>query len=150
VMRTEQIQSEKQNAQAGLTYLTAQLQQAQQAQTQAESALRQYQTTHPGSNVTTNQDTNTIPDPALASLQAAVQTARSKTADIQAQVDRDNSVVSTNITLIQTGPRVVDQPNVAQAGLLGDHTVIRKAGMVAGGALALGLAYVFLLGWLDK
>jgi uncharacterized protein involved in exopolysaccharide biosynthesis len=149
VMRTEQIQSERQNAQAGLTYLTAQLQQAQAKQSQAEDNLRKYLASHPGSKVD-NTDPTVIQDPALATLAANVQSARSATTDLQTQVDRDNSVVSTNISLIQTGPRVIDEATVGGAGLLGDRTVLRKAALFAGGAFALGLGYVFLLGWLDK
>lgn len=149
VLRTEQLESEKQSAQAGLTYLKAQLEQARQAQSQAQTALRSYIVAHPGAKVDT-QDISTIQDPTLAQLAAAVQQAQNHTSDLQAQVDRDNSVVSTNIQLIQSGPRVIDPPAVAGSGLLGDHSVLRKAGLAAAGAFALGLGYMILLGWLDK
>jgi hypothetical protein len=149
VMRTEQIQSEQRNAQTGLAYLTQQLQQAQAAQSQAASKLATYLAAHPGTKVDST-DPNQVPDPALAALLASVQTTKNTTSDLQSQVDRDNTVVAANITRDQSNPRVIDEAAVSGAGLLGDHTVLKKAGVVAGGAFALGLMYVFLLGWLDK
>jgi capsular polysaccharide biosynthesis protein len=150
VLRTEQIDQEKNSATAGVAFLTAQLQPAKDAQTQSEDALRRYINTHPGTKVDLTADPNTITDPELARLAADVQQKRSSVNALQDQIRRDNSIASAAAAVITTGPSIVDPPQVLRGGRIGDGSSLKKAGIVAGGALALGIAYLLLLGWTDK
>lgn len=150
VLRTEQVSMQKNNAKSGVSFLTAELQQAQTDQHQAEDALRRYIATHPGAKIDANVNPDAISDPDLARLAADVQQKRNHVNDLQAQIDRNNAVASASTAVFQAGPHVIDKPSVAQAGLLGDRSSLKKAGMAAGAMLALGLVYLFLLGWADK
>lgn len=150
VLRTEQIEQEKSSATAGVAFLTAQLQAAKDTLTQSEDALRRYINTHQGTRVDLTADPNTIADPELARVAADVQQKRNTVNSLQEQVRRDNSIASAAAAVITTGPNIIDPPQVQRAGPIGDGSSLKKAGIFAGGALALGLVYLFLLGWTDK
>lgn len=151
VLRTEQIADERENAKAGQAYLTVRLQQARTDQTTAEDALRRYIVTHPGANVNNvNADPTAITDPDLSRLALAVQQARSRVTDLQNQVDRNNEIVSASTAVIQTLPRIIDPPILTRGFPIGDGNPLKKGAMYGGGALAVGVLYLLLLGFLDK
>ena len=149
-LRDEQVQLEKDNATAGVAYLNTQLDQAKATQTNAENALRTYIATHPGIKVTANADPNSTTDPDLTRLTADVQNAQNAVTALQTQIARNNNIASASTALIQAGPSMIDPPAIQHGGITGDGSGIKKAGMTAGAALAVGLGYLFLLGWLDK
>jgi capsular polysaccharide biosynthesis protein len=149
VLRDLQIQSEKAQAQSGVTYITAQLKDAKTSLSASEDAMRRYIVMHPGAKVDIGADPATIPDPELSRIAADVQTEKNTVNDLQDQLNRDNNILKASTALIEAGPRVVDPPQVI-GGRLGDGTALKKAGMTGGGTLALGLVYLFLLSWLDK
>jgi capsular polysaccharide biosynthesis protein len=149
-LRDEQIQMEKDNAAAGVTFLTSQMQQAKTSQTGAEDALRKYIASHPGIKVDSNTDPNTINDPELSRLATEVQAKRSAVNNLQDQINRNSNIASASTALIQAGPRMVDPPLIQKGGLTGDGSGLRKAALTGGAVLALGAVYLFLLGWLDK
>lgn len=147
VLRDQQIDTEKAQARAGMTYITAQLQQTKANLTTSEDALRKYLATHPGAKI--EPDPSAIADLELSRLAAEVQQRRSRVIELQDQLSRDNAVVSAPAALFPSAPRVVDPPLVS-GGRLGDRTSLRKAAMTGGATLGLGLGYLLLLGWLDK
>jgi capsular polysaccharide biosynthesis protein len=149
-MRDEQIQMEKDNANAGVAYLNTQLAQAKTQQTAAQSALQSYIRTHPGVKVDANADPNSITDPELSQLTANVQSTGNAVTSLETQISRNTNIASASTALIQAGPRMVDPPMIQHGGITGDGSGIKKAGETGGAALALGLVYLFLLGWLDK
>jgi capsular polysaccharide biosynthesis protein len=149
MLRAEQVAMEKTNAKAGVNYLTATLQQAQNDYTQAADALRRYIATHPGAKVDPTTSPDTISDPELARLAVSVQQTRGRVTDLQSQIDKDNSIVSASTAVFQADPHIVDQPAVSQGDRLGDRSSLKKAAMAAGVALVLGLGYLFILGWVD-
>ncbi len=147
-LRDESIQMEKDNASAGVAFLTAQLKQAQANQSSADDALRKYVVLHPGAKI--DADPTTITDPDLAKLATDVQSARAAVNTIQEQINRNQAIASASTAQIQSGPRVVDQPAIVKGGIIGDGSGVKKGGMAGGATLALGLGYLLLLGWLDK
>ncbi len=150
VLRDEQVADERANAQSGQAYLSVQLQQARTDQAAAEDALRRYIVTHPGTKVDTSADPTTIADPELSRLATTVQQARGHANDLQAQVDRNSNIVSASTAVIQTLPRMVDSPVLTHGWPIGDGTGLRKGAIAGGAALAAGLVYLFLLGFVDK
>lgn len=147
VLRDQQLASEKAQAQAGVTYISAQLAQEKANLTTAEDALGRYIATHPGAKVAT--DPAAIADAELSRLATNVQNERSAVDALQGQLERDNSILSASTAIIEAGPRVVD-PAAVTGGRLGDGTSLKKAALTGGATLALGLVYLLLLSWLDK
>jgi uncharacterized protein involved in exopolysaccharide biosynthesis len=147
VLRDQQLDTEKAQAKAGVTFLTAQLQLTRTSLSASEDALRRYIATHPGAKV--DGDPLLIPDPELSRVAVDVQNQRGRLSDLQEQLNRDNNILTASTALIQSGPRVVDPPQVV-GGRLGDGSTLRKAMMAGAGTLVIGLAYLFVLGWLDK
>ena len=147
VLREQQANSDKLQAQAGADYLTAQLQAARPALATSEDALRKYLAAHPGARV--DIDPAFITDAELARLAADVQQQRNRMADLQSHLAQDQNIVSSPTAVVTSGIRIVDPP-MAPGGLLGDRTSLRKGALAGGAALGLGLGYLFLLGWIDK
>jgi len=149
VLRAEQVAMEKANAKAGVSFLTASLQQAQNDYSLAQDALRRYIATHPGAKVDPTASPDTVSDPELARLAVSVQQTRGRVTDLQSQIDKDNSIASASTAVFEADPHIVDQPTVAQGGRLGDRSSLKKAAAAAGVALVLGLGYLLILGWVD-
>ncbi len=147
VLRDQQLESERSQAQAGVTYITAQLQVTKTNLSASEDVLRRYIATHPGAKV--DGDPTTLADPELSRLAVDVQNQRNQVTALQDQIDRDNGILSASTAIIQSGPRVVD-PAQVNGGRLGDGTSLKKAMMTGGATLALGLVYLLVLSWLDK
>jgi uncharacterized protein involved in exopolysaccharide biosynthesis len=147
-LRDESIQMEKDTASAGVAFLNTQLRQAQATQASADDALRKYVALHPGAKI--DADPTTIIDPDLAKLATDVQSARNTVNTIQEQINRNTSIASSSTAQIQSGPRVVDPPQIVKGGVIGDGSGVKKGAAAGGAMLALGLGYLFLLGWLDK
>lgn len=146
-LRNLQIQTEQANAKAGADFVNAQLQQAQSTLAASQATLRTYVAQHPGAKVQT--DPTTIADPQLAALATDVQKKQTQVDSLQSQLNSDNTA-ATATALIEASPRVIDPPQVVKAGRLGDGSSLKKAGIGALVALALGLGYLFVLGWADK
>jgi uncharacterized protein involved in exopolysaccharide biosynthesis len=154
VLRNQQIDLEKAQAKEGSSYLAAQLQQVRTSLSTAEDALRRYVAAHPGAKFD-GVDPALISDPELARLASDVQSLRSSVGNVQGQLERDNSILTGSTAVIAAGPRVIDPPQVTSASslrgrLIGDGSNLKKAGLTGGATLALGLGYLFLMGWLDK
>jgi uncharacterized protein involved in exopolysaccharide biosynthesis len=147
VLKQLQIQFEKDQATAGMAFVSGQLKDAQSSLSTAEAALQTYLTEHPGTKVDPVTDNN---PPELARLLTPALQLRAKVADLQSSLDRDQYISSVSTSVIESGPRVVDAPQVVGTGLTGDGTSKRTAVIVAGCCLAVGLGYLFILAWVDK
>ena len=61
------------------------------------------------------------------------------------QLAKDETVIASPTAVVTSGLRVVDPPLTTR-----DGSSLRKAALSGGASLALGLGYLFLLGWVDK
>jgi hypothetical protein len=147
VLKQMQIQFEKDQATAGMAFVSGQLKDAQAGLAAAETALQTYLVDHPTIKVDPIPDNN---GPELARLLTARDQLRSKVNDLQGSLDRDQYISSVSTSVIESGPRVVDPPQVVGTGLTGDGSSKRTAVIAAGCCFAIGLAYLFILAWVDK
>jgi uncharacterized protein involved in exopolysaccharide biosynthesis len=147
VLKRQQVQFEKDQAKAGIDFVGGQLKDSQASLATAEEALQKYLSEHPTVKVDSVADNN---GPELSRLLSTVQQLRTKVSDLQNSLSRDQYVMSVATSVIQSGPRVVDQPQVSGTGLTGDGSSKKKAAIAAGCCLAVGLAYLFVLAWVDK
>jgi uncharacterized protein involved in exopolysaccharide biosynthesis len=147
VLKSLQIQFEKDQATAGIAFVSGQLKDAEASLAAAETALQTYLVDHPTIKVDPIPDNN---GPELARLLATRDQLRAKVTDLQTSLDRDQYVSSVSTSVIESGPRVVDPPQVVGTGLTGDGSSKRTAVIAAGCCLAVGLAYLFVLAWVDK
>jgi capsular polysaccharide biosynthesis protein len=147
VLKQLQIQFEKDQATAGMAFVSGQLKDAEAGLAAAESALQTYLVNNPTIKVDPIPDNN---GPELARLLATRDQLRAKVSDLQTSLDRDRYVSSVSTSVIESGPRVVDPPQVVGTGLTGDGSSKRTAVIAAGCCFAVGLAYLFILAWVDK
>ena len=146
-LRDEQVKLEQDQAKAGIDFLNSQLKDAEQQQQQAQNDLQQWIANHPGVKV----DANAANDGGeVAGLLNQAQQTTGRVNDIQASLGKDRYVASVSTALYADGPRVLDSPEVTRGGLIGDGASLKKAGVAAAAVLGVGLAYLFLLGWMDK
>lgn len=128
-------------------FLRSQLKDAQASLKVAEDALQTYLAAHPGlkadaASASTNSE--------LARLMGDVDQYKASANDIQYNLLTATSASSASTRLFETGPTVIDSPHISRGGLLGDGTSLKRAGMYAGACVAIGLIYLFALGWVDK
>ena len=147
VLKQLQIQFEKDQATAGMAFVSGQLKDAQAGLAAAEAALQTYLVDHPTLKVDPIPDNN---GPDLARLLTARDQMRVKVNELQTSYDHDQYISSVSTSVIESGPRVVDPPQVVGTGLTGDGSSKRTAVIAAGCCLAVGLAYLFILAWVDK
>jgi capsular polysaccharide biosynthesis protein len=150
VMRAQQIDNEKNQARAGVAFVTGQLQQAQTNLTASQGALRAYLAAHPSASVGQSGVPSTLQDPQLTQLQSDLQNQQNHVNDLQNQLSNDNNIVSLSTALIESGPRIVDAPLITRGRPIGDGSGLKLAAITGGVAFGIGVGYLLLLSWLDK
>ncbi|GAC1512794.1 MAG: hypothetical protein NVS1B3_16770 [Candidatus Dormibacteraceae bacterium] len=147
VLKQLQVQFEKDQATAGMAFVSSELKAAEPELATAEAALQKYLSEHPTVKVDPVVENNS---PELAQMLTKTLRLRAKVNDLQNSLNRDQYISSVSTSVILSGPRVVDAPQVVGTGLTGDGTSKRTAVIVAGICLAVGLGYLFILAWIDK
>lgn len=138
---------ERDQSRQGIDFLQAELTQAKAGLKASEDSLQSYVSQHPGVDLSPNA----VNRPAeLDRLLSDVQDRRSQVAQIQVSLGQAQYYSSASATLLDTGPRVIDQPRITRGGLTGDGSSIKR-GLIGWGVFAaLGAAYLWLLVWVDK
>jgi len=138
---------QKADSQQGIDFLDAELTQAQTSLRSSEDALQKYLAAHPGLSVTS---TNIDRPLELDRLVADAQDKRNRVQQIQSTLGQAQYYSSASATLIDAGPRVIDEPRITRGGLTGDGSSLKR-GLMAWAVLAgLGAAYLWILVWIDK
>ncbi len=137
---------QKEQAKQGIAFLEAELKGAQSSLNSSEAALQKYLAEHPGVKV----DTSATGPPELNQLLSDVQDQRTRVNQIQTNLGQAEYYSSASASLLDTGPRVIDQPHITKGGLVGDGTSLKR-GLIAWAVFgAIGGAYLWLLVWVDK
>lgn len=138
---------QKVDSQQGIDFLDAELTQAKTSLRTAEDALQKYLGAHPGLSVTA---TNIDRPLELDRLVADVQDKRNRVTQIQSTLGQAQYYSSASATLLDSGPRVLDEPRITRGGLTGDGSSLKR-GLIAWAAMAaFGAAYLWVLVWIDK
>jgi len=147
LFREQQSKLQQAQADVGISFLSGQLKEARAALKSSEDALQRYLAEHPGVKT---DPASAATNPELTGLMTDVSQKRATAADIQGNLDTVQRLSSTSARLLEIGPRVIDAPHISKGGLIGDGSSLKRAGLGALVCFAIGLAYLFVMSWMDK
>ncbi len=147
LFRDQQIKLEQDQAAVAITYFTEQLKTARPDLATAQDNVEKYLAAHPNLRTDPNATTN---DFEYARLLDELHAQQSRVDDLENKLAIDQFIASTSKQVLQIGPQVVDAPFIANGGLLGDGTSLKRALFSVAGAYGVAGAYLFLLVVADK
>jgi len=132
-------------AAAANVFWSAQLKDAQANLAKAVTALNDYAAGHPGTAVDV-----TSSDPQAAQLANDVQLWRAKVVEAQNGLSQAQYLGTASARFLQVGTTVADPPHIAGSRFVGDRSSLLPGVAVLLAGLALVVAYLLLLAWVDR
>jgi uncharacterized protein involved in exopolysaccharide biosynthesis len=129
------------------TFLSGQLKAAQAKVNASQAALQKYLAEHPGLKAET---TPSAIETDLDKLVAQLQKDQSDVTRLQADIDQVTFIGAAAQRLVETNTKLIDQPRITKAGLLGDSSSLKRAALVSLACFTLGATYLLVLVWADK
>lgn len=145
VVRRLLIDTDQKQADATAAFWTAQLQDAQTNLGSARADLKTFAAANP--NVAVDGSST---DPQVALLLDRVKQWQAKVTEAQDSLSLAQYTSSASARLLEVGATVVDAPQLATPGILGDHASLRPATIALAAGLVVVLAYLVVLAWVDK
>jgi len=139
------IQSERNQAEATTAFWTAQLQDSQTNLTSAQADLQKFAAANRGMTVD-----STSTDSRVVLLLDRVKQWQAKVVEARDNLSLAQYTSSASARLMEIGTSVVTAPELATTSLAGDGSSAKFAALVLALGLALGLAYLVALTWVDK
>jgi hypothetical protein len=132
-------------AAAANVFWSGQLKDAQANLAKAMTALHNYAAANPGTAVDVSSN-----DPQAAQLANDVQLWRAKVGEAQNGLSQAQYLATASARFLQVGTTVPDSPHIVGSRFVGDRTSLVPAGVVLAAGFALVVAYLLLLGWVDR
>ena len=130
---------------AAKVFWSGQLKDAQTNLATALTAMHDYATANPGTAVDVSSS-----DPQAAQLANDVQLWRAKVVEAQNSLGQAEYLATASARFLQVGTTVADAPHIDGSRFVGDRSSLVPAGIVGLAGLALVVAYLFLLAWVDR
>lgn len=131
----------KAQEQLSTSLFQSQLAAAQQRYDQSRGELETYLADHPGKAASSVE---------LDSLTTREQQDRDQVIQLQNDLTRAQYTYEGADQFIKTSTQIVDPPRVAQGGVIGDGSSLKKAAVVWLAAIGIAAGYLALLVWMDK
>jgi hypothetical protein len=147
IFREQQASLEKAQAAVGIEFLSSQLADAKAVMKAAQDAQQTYLAEHPALKA---DAVSASTSSELARLMNEVQQTTANVGVLQATLNTVGYQSSASNRIFELGPRVIDAPHISAGGLIGDGTSLQRAGIAGAVFVAIALAYMFFLSWMDK
>jgi hypothetical protein len=147
LFRELETQLQKDQVEGALAFLSSSLDQAETNSRAAEDALGKWKATNPALKA---DAATAATDPGLYKLLTDLQAQQSTVRYLKDQIKDARYVSSAGADVEEIGPRVIDSPHLANGGLIGDGSSLKRALLASGLCVSVGVAYLMLMTWIDK